>query len=258
MPFFIIVIGPMSSILSVGPGDPAYYTDLLKDINVFVDRPPPFHEQSPLTIVDRTPTQTLLDDLASISLRETRNASATMAHLKSCNDVIEMQLYIVFDHQNDDSHRRCCQHLKSIFTMLRGVPYKPPEAGGSPQIITDDLKTDLLEISRAIHNYSFGIFAHRVGKRWKEISNVRKLIEEEPEAFTPIQHSILLEFLQQVEMIFGIVSQAWATKQLSILQIQLLLGVYSFWTKNGLLPEDALADDTVTLLDAVDGFLAGE
>jgi len=45
--------------------------------------------------------------------------------------------------------------------MLRQVPYKPPAMGGSPKVIANSLEIDFIEICRAIHNYSFDIFAHR-------------------------------------------------------------------------------------------------
>ena len=254
-----------STILSIGPENPAYYTDLLQDTASLVDQRLPSHEQPCPTIpgiqgiqgIDDTLTrrlQTLLDDIASISLCERRNMSATAACLKNSNDTLETQLYIVFNHQDDDAHRRCCQHLESIFTMLRRVPYKPPEMDGSPQLITNDLETNLLEICRAIHNYSFGIFAHRVNKHQHEMSNIQKCIAEGQPTFA----SPLSTFLQQVGMIIRTVSQAQATKQLSIIQIRMLLGIYSFWTKNLLLPRDPLVDNTVTLLDTADTFLAGE
>jgi len=90
------------------------------------------------------------------------------------------------------------------------------------------------------------------------MSDIQKLIAEGQQAFAPMEHPILLTFLQQVQMTIEIVMQAKATKQLPIYDIRVLLLIYSFWTENGLLPQDSHADNTVTLLDTADRFLTSE
>jgi hypothetical protein len=255
-----------NSILSIGPSDPAYYADLFQNTTSLVDRRLPSDASCPIVpgikAIDNKLTrrlQTLLDDIASISLCKKGNVSATMACLKYGHGTLKTQLYIVFNHQKDDSHRLCLQHLKSIFRTLKQVPYKTPEMDGSPQLIMADFKTEFFEICRVIHNYSFSIFAHRVNKRRNEMSNIQVLIENERSAFTPNQHSLLLSFLRTVGLIMGIVSRAEAKEtKLSIAAIETIHGFYSFWKKTGLLPKDALADDTVTLLDTADVVLARE
>ena len=253
-------------ILSIGPSDPAYYADLLHNTTSLVDRRLriPSDESCP-TISDikgienklTRRLQTLLDDIASISLCQRGNVSATMACLKHSHGTLKTRLYIVFDHQNDDSHRLCLQHLKSIFQMLKQVPYKTPETDGSPQLVTGDFKTKFFEICRVIHNYSFSIFAYRVYKR--DVSNIRELIMKERLTFAPDQHSLLLSFLEAVELIIGIVSRAEKKEtKLSIDAIEIIHGFYSLWKEDGLLPDDPLADSTVTLLDIADAVLARE
>jgi len=73
----------------------------------------------------------------------------------------------------DGAARLCPQHLQAIFDMLRQVPYNPPAMDGSPRAIANELENDLIEICTAIHNYSFDIFAHRVTKHKKKLSDIR-------------------------------------------------------------------------------------
>ena len=202
--------------------------------------------------------QTLLDAVADISLCGRGNVSATMACLKDDNGSLDTRLYIVFNHENDEVARRCPQHLQVIFNMLRKVPYKPPPAGGSPKVMTNELENDFVDICRAIHNYSFDIYAHRVTKREHKLSDIRRYIEHDQTHFTAQQRSTLVAFLQDVDRIIEIVARAQTTKQLSTMFIKMLLRVYSYWTEHNLLPKDSgsLPDNKLTLLDAADTWLA--
>jgi len=67
---------------------------------------------------------------------------------------------------------------------------------------------------------------------------------------------MLVNFFQDVDMIIKVVAQVEATKQLPAIKIRMLLKIYSSWTKHNLLPNDALANNKVTLLDNVDIWLA--
>jgi len=250
------------TITCIGPENPSYYSDILQNITSRVDRHSP-SQRSCQTIpgiqnIDDTLTrrlQSVLDDIARISLCEKGNVSATMACLKQHDDVLQTQLYVVFNHQRDESHRLCRQHLETTFTMLRNIPYKPSEANNSPQLITNDLMPGLPEICKEIIKHSFGIFTHHVVKRRDEMPRLKMLICQGT-GFKPKQHSILLTFLQEVETIIKFVDEAEEAKQFSIIRTRLLLGFYSSWMKNRLLPKDD--DDTTTLLDAADRFLESE
>jgi hypothetical protein len=208
--------------------------------------------------VDSPLTQRLqtLDIIADISLCQRGNVSATIASLKDDSGTLETQLYIVFNHEDDEAAYHCPEHLKTIFDMLRQVPYKSPAMGGSPQVVAEFLETDFIEICRVVHNYSSDIFAHRVDKRTHKLSDIRGYIEQDRTKFLPEHRSTLVVFLQQVGMIIDIAALAQATKQLSAVSIRMLLSAYSYWTEHNLLPEDLHADSPVTLLDDVDKWLA--
>ena len=45
------------------------------------------------------------------------------------------------------------------------------------KVIANELENDFIEICRAIHNYSFDIFAHRVTKREHKLSDIRGYLE---------------------------------------------------------------------------------
>jgi len=115
---------------------------------------------------------------------------------------------------------------------------------GSPKVITIDseLENDFIKICRIIHNYSFDLFAHRVTKRKRKLSDIQRYVEQDQTHFTPQQRSMLAVFLQHVDVIIRIVGHAEATKQLSTITIQILLSMYSYWTEHHLLPQDALAE----------------
>jgi len=179
-----------------------------------------------------------------------------MASLKEDNDTLETRLYIVFNHENDEAAHRCPQHLETIVNMLREVPYMPPAMDGSPKVIEESLEVDFIRICRAIHNYSFDIFAHRVTKHKKKLSDIRGYIEQDQTYFTPEQRSTLVKFLGHVVAIITVVANAQATKQLPAITIRMLLNVYSYWTDHNLLPKDLFADNKLTLLDKVDTWLA--
>jgi hypothetical protein len=169
--------------LSISTEDPVYYTELLKEIPSLVDRSLLSDERSCPRIpgiqgVDDTLArrlQTLFDDIASISLCENGNVSATTACLKTDKGTLKTQLYIVFNHQEDEAPSRCRQHLQSIFAMLRQVPYTPPAIKGSPQFIAGELEGYLIDICTAIHAYSFSIFERRVTKRQHQMSKISKV-----------------------------------------------------------------------------------
>lgn len=190
--------------------------------------------------------------VADISLCQQGNVSATMACLKYEKGTLETRLYVVFNHEDDKAARRCPQHLQFIFEILRRVPYKPPAIGGSPKVIPKELVSNLIEICRAIYNYSFDIFSHRVTKHRDKLSDIGRYTEQDRTHFTPQQRSMLARSLQDVDAIIMDVANVQATKQLPI-SIEMLLGMYSYWTGHNPLPkDDALADNKVTLLDTVD------
>jgi hypothetical protein len=260
---FIIMFGTDQPI-SVGIEDPEYYAELLRNTHRLANRRLPFDEESCSDIpgiqnVDgplAKRLQTLLDIVADISLCQRGNVSATMASLKDDKGTLQMQLYIIFNHEDDEAARSCSRHLQSIFAMLRKVPYKPPAMDGSPKVIGKELEDNLIEICRAIHNYSFDIFAHRVTKREDNLSDIWTYVEQDRTQFTPEQRSTLLDFLQHVDGITKTVAKAQRTKQLSIINTQMLLDIYQYWKKVKLLPEDSLANNRVTLLDNADMWLA--
>jgi hypothetical protein len=178
-----------------------------------------------------------------------------MACLKDDKGTLETRLYIVFNHEDDEAARRCPQHLQDIFNMLRQVPYKPSATDG-PKVIANVLEDDFIEICRAIHNYSLDIFAHRVIKRERKLSDIRGYIEQDQTHFTPQHRSTLVAFLEGVDAIIVNVAKAQTTKQLPAISIKMLLRIYLYWKKHDLLREDSLAGKKVTLLDRADAWLA--
>lgn len=170
-----------------------------------------------------------------------------MACFKDDKGTLETQLYIIFNHE-DESASRCPQHLEDIFHMLRQVHYIPPAIDGK-KIFTNELKDDFIKICRAIHNYSFDIFAHHVSKRKGKKPGIWSPIELDQTHFSHQQRFTLLYFLKTVETIIKIVNNARTTKKLSTIFIKSLL------TMDNILSEH---DDTatVTLLDHADTWLA--
>ena len=177
-----------------------------------------------------------------------------MACFNPDKGTLEMQLYIIFNDQDDGAAHSCPQHLQLIFGMLR--PYQPPAMDGRPKVIPKELQDDLIEICRAIHNYSFNIFAHCVNKCKHKLSDIRGYIEQEWERFLLENHAILVVFLQHVDLITKAVANAQTTKQLSKRQIKLILYIFWYWTNHNLLPKDTLSHNKVTLLEKVDALLA--
>ena len=238
--------------------DPKYYADLLCKIPRTANWHQPSDGQSCPDVrgfqdIDFALTrrlQTLLDAVADISLCQRGNVSATMASLKDNAGTLETQLYIVFNHQNDKSALDCPQHLQNIINMLRQVPYR-----SSPKVITRELQSNHIEICQAIHNYSFEVFHYRVTKHGHKLSEIRGYIEEDRRYFTSQQRGMLLQFLRRVDAIIT-VTTTMTTKQFPTTFIKALLGIYSNWTHNNLLPKDPLADDKLTLLDRADTWLA--
>lgn len=140
--------------------------------------------------------------------------------------------------------------------MLKQVPYKTSAIDSSPKDILSEFWPNIIKIGRAIHNYSFDLFAHRVNKREHKLSDIRMYIEQDQMHFRPEDRRTLLQFLWNVNLIIKIVTNAKATKQLSTDDITIFLKIYSDWMKLNLLPKDALADNEVTLLDNADTWLA--
>ena len=114
------------------PDDPEYYAELLQKSSRPADRRQQTNQQScgniPIQNVNDELSKrlrTLLNVIADISILEHGNVSATMASVIREGDVLKTQLYIVFNHQNDDAARNCENHLKTIFRMLHEVSYTP-------------------------------------------------------------------------------------------------------------------------------------
>jgi hypothetical protein len=250
-------------LISIGFEDPEYYAELLSVTPRDANRPLLSNEHPCPDVlgihgVDAPLAQclqTLLDVVADISLCQKGNVSATMACIKQDKDALETQIYIAFNHETDEAARSCPNHLQSIFGMLRQVLYQPPVTDGSPKVIAKELEGKLVEICRAIHNYSYDIFAYRVNKRKHKLSQIRGYIEQGSTYLSTELRSKLLSFLKHVDMIIKVVADTQATKQLSYIKIQMLLNIYSIWTNYNLLPNDRLADNKVTLLDHADGWL---
>jgi hypothetical protein len=254
----------IDELISIGIEDPEYYAELLsmtpRDGNrrlLSNERPcpdiPGIHDvDAPFA----RRLQTLLDVVADISLCQNGNVSATLACIKQDKDAIKTQVYVTFNHEDDEAARSCPKHLQSIFGMLHQVPYRPSVTDGSPKVIEGELEEKLVEICRAIHNYSYDIFEYRVYKRWPRLSEIRGYIEQERTHFTLEHHFTLMEFLRHVDTIIDIVADARDTKQFSDIDIQIFINIYWYWKKHNLLPKDEPADNKVTLLDQADARLA--
>ena len=145
--------------------------------------------------------------------------------------------------------------LRFIFEMLRQVPYKPLAMDGSLKVIAKGLENNLSKICRAIHDYSFDIFGHRVTKRKHKLLEIWRYIEQDRTHFTLQHRSTLVAFLQHVDLIIKIVANAHATNNFPYTNASKHLFV-QYWTEHNLLPKDPLADNKVTLLDDADTWLA--
>jgi hypothetical protein len=245
-------------LISIDAEDPKYYADLLHKIPRPANRRLPSDESGNIQDIDIALTrrlQTLLDAVADISLCRRGNVSATMASLKDNTGTLETQLYIVFNHENDESALGCRQHLQNIFNMLRQVPYTPYATDGSPKVIPTELEDNLFEICQAIHNYSFEIFHYRVTKREHKLSEIQKYIEQDRRNFTDQQRETLLRFLYHLDRIIAM-TKTKTTEQFPIAYIKVLIAMYSCWTHNDLLPKDPPANNMLTLLDRADTWLA--
>ena len=249
--------------ISIDIEDPEYYADLLFKIPRTANRRLSSDGQSFRNVpgiqkVDITVTrrlQALLDAVADISLFRRGNVSATMASIKDNAGTLETQLYIVFNHEGDESAGGCSQHLQNILTMLRKVKYIPPATGGSPKVIADVLEDGYIEICQAIHDYSYEVFLHRITKREHKLSEIRGYIEQDQSYFTDKQREILLNFFFHVDTIITSATTT-TTEQFPTEFIKMLLGIYTYWSNNNLLPKDPPADKRLTLLDNADAWLA--
>ena len=104
-----------------------------------------------------------------------------MASLTGNCGTLETQLYIVFNRELGDKEVHGCRHhLETIFNKLRQVPYEPPASAtdGCPKTIAPPLEPYLLDLCKVIHEYSFDVFAYRVKKREKRLSEIRGYIEQ--------------------------------------------------------------------------------
>jgi hypothetical protein len=245
------------------PDHPEYYAELLQRLSRHADRRQQTNQQSYGNIpgiqnVDDELSkrlQTLLDVIADISIYEHGNVSATMASVIRDDDVLKTHLYIIFNRQNDDAATTCKKHLETIFRMLRKVPYTPT-GRGPPKVMSNTLKEDFIKICAAIHDYSFNIFKSRVYKRKEHLRKIRNLIEEDEGSFESEQLETLLKFLNCVANIIKAVTNAEYMDQFPTSTMKMLQTVYSEWTNDNLLPKDGLADNTFTLLDKADKWLA--
>jgi hypothetical protein len=245
--------------LSLGAENPAYYAELFCKTS----RPADQHDERSGPDVpgiqgfDRPlALQTLLDAVADISLCKRGNVNAMMASLKDDKGTLETRLYIVFNRE-DEAALRCPQHLQDIFKMLCQVPYKTTAKHSYPKVILNDLENDYIRVCRAIHNYSFDIFAYRVNKHKHKLSVIREYIELDQTHLSLQHRSTLVEFLEQVDEIIKHVANAKTMKQLPAVSIMLLLRIYLYWTEHDLLPKDSQVDEKITFLDRVDAWLAG-
>jgi len=82
--------------------------------------------------------------------------------------------------------------------------------------------------------------------------DIRRYFEQDRKHFTPQDYSTLVDVLEHVDGIIETIDNSQVTKQLSITNIQILLGIYSYWTEHKILPKDAHADSKVILVDDVD------
>jgi len=255
-----------AQLLSISTDNPVFYTELLKKITSTVNRRLPFHERlcpevPGIQDVDGILAwrlQTLLDDIAAISIHKKGNVSATTACLRDDNGTLKTRLYIVFNHEEDEAPRRCGHHMRSIFSILQQIPCKPRSMDGSPKVIGDEFEDNLIDVARTIHNYSFDVFAHRVKKHKDRLGEIREHIEKDRTHFRSEERSTLLVFLWHVGQITTIVAESQAAERISAVNVKILISIYSFWTEHNLLPADALADNNVTLLDNADLWLDGE
>ncbi len=256
----------MSEPIIFGTDHPEYYGELLMKTARPADRHVPSDKQ-PCPIISSIPPeaidgplsqrlQTLLDVIADVSLCRRRNVAASVACLKGNKSGLETRLYIAFNHQHDNAARSCPSHLESIFEILHRVPYEPPAIDSSPKDIGPEFMRNIIEISTVIHNHSFDIFAYRVNKRKHyKLSDIRKLIDQDPKHFDSQDRSTLMTFLGHLEMIILAVANAQATKKLSPMHMEMLLKMYSHWTNHNLLPNDELTDSKLTLLDHAEMWL---
>jgi hypothetical protein len=107
--------------------DTEFYTELLVGTSRISDRrllsnepfcsPLPGIQNVDLPLARRL--QTLLDIVADISIRRRGNVSAAMASLKDHKGTLKTEIYMVFNHENDDAGSTCRGHLESIIKKLQ-------------------------------------------------------------------------------------------------------------------------------------------
>ena len=193
----------------------------------------------------------------SHSANEETSPPRWTASLKDKTGILETKFYIVFNHEKDKSALGCPQYLQNVFNGFRQVPYRPPATDGSLKVIANELEDDYIEICKAIHNYSFDMFHYRGTKRKHKLSKIQGYVEQDQTNFLGQQRrSTLLKFLHHVDIITKATTKALTTKQVSVIFIKTLLRMYSYWTRHNLLPKDSPADNTLTLLDHADTWLA--
>jgi hypothetical protein len=126
----------------------------------------------------------------------------------------------------------------------------------SPMVITGELENHLTEICKAIHNFSFDVFTHRVTKHKDNLSDIREYIEKDQMYLTFPERHTLAVFLADVDKVIEIATFSQPAKRLSTANIQALLCLYSCWTNENFLPEDGPVDNKCTFLDYMDTRLA--
>ena len=192
---------------SMKPEDPELYAELLSKIPRTTNRCQPSDGQScpnvpgiqKLNFALSQHLQTLLNAIADISLCQQGNITATMASVKDNTSTLETQLYIVFNHQNDESVLACTQHLQNIINMLCQVPFASSATDSSLKVILRELESNQIEICQAIHDYSFEVFQYCVTKCEHKLLEIWRYIEQDQmNYFSDQEHRTLLEFLHNV------------------------------------------------------------
>jgi hypothetical protein len=77
---------------------------------------------------------------------------------------------------------------------------------------------------------------------------MRSILLQDRTHFTPQDRSTVVEFLEDVDLIITSVEDVQTTKQLPTTYIGMLRGMYLYWTKFDLLPEDLLDGKKTTVL----------
>ena len=247
---------------SIGSGDPEYFSELLMKTSRIADRRAQHEQHCPdipgIHEVDYLLSQRLrsiLDVIANISICSESNVSATMADLREDNGSLKTKIYIIFNRQTADEAARCQRYLKSVFDLLRRVPYRPP-ADVSPKVLDADSlnesMVDLVDICRVLHNYSFESFYRRATKHEESFKRIQDRTYSQWDEFTSEQRGKLRKFFNHIQAVLVMAHDAQATKEVSAAQIQMLQSMYSYWTKENIMPSEG---EEVALVDTVDKLL---